>query len=618
MKLRVFDIEANGLTPDKIHCLCADIDGDVKGSSKYAHMRKLLAESDVLVGHNIIRYDIPVLERILGVEVKAKLVDTLALSWYLEPERSRHGLADYGEEYGIPKPKVDDWEGLTTEEYLHRCTEDVKINARLWKDQWKQLMKIYGSEDEVWRFIDYISFKLDCAREQEKWGWKLDLPKAEELERKLSTLSEGYVEELRSKMPKKKVYTTKTKPAKMYKQNGELSANGVKWKALCEEQGVSIDSESITYISSYGEPNPNSVDQLKQWLFDLGWKPCTYKFVRNKKTGETRQVPQLRKKDGDNLPILTPSVEVLADKIPEIRALKDLGVVNHRLTVVKGFLENVQPDGFVQAQIKGLTNTLRFKHTVIVNLPAPDKPYGADLRGCLLRPSDDMELCGSDMSSLEDRTKQHYMYDYDPKYVEELMTDDFDAHLDICLEGNLLTQAQVDAHKAGTENHSGQRKKGKATNYACVYGAGGATVARSAGISELEGNKLVEAYWKRNWAVKAIAENTKVKVANKRKWQYNPVSGFWYSLRHDKDRFSTLNQGTGVYCFDSWVKEVRKGGLITIGQFHDEIIVPTPIGAREKVTQFLKDCVGNVNKQLKLNRTLDIDVQFGVSYAGIH
>ena len=41
-------------------------------------------------------------------------------------------------------------------------------------------------------------------------------------------------------------------------------------------------------------------------------------------------------------------------------------------------------------------------------------------------------------------------------------------------------------------------------------------------------------------------------------WLYNPVSEFWYSLRSDKDRFSTLNQGTGVFCFDSWVSLCRR------------------------------------------------------------
>jgi len=162
------------------------------------------------------------------------------------------------------------------------------------------------------------------------------------------------------------------------------------------------------------------------------------------------------------------------------------------------------------------------------------------------------------------------------------------------------------------------RKKGKGTNYSATYGAGAAVIARSAGVTVPEGKKLHEAYWKLNWSVKEVAENTTTKTLGKQMWLYNPVSRFWYSLRHEKDRWSTLNQGTGVYCFDAWVREQRKRGLKVIGQFHDETISLVRIGDEELTRDILKDSVHVVNKLLKLNRDLDCDVQFGENYAGIH
>ena len=162
------------------------------------------------------------------------------------------------------------------------------------------------------------------------------------------------------------------------------------------------------------------------------------------------------------------------------------------------------------------------------------------------------------------------------------------------------------------------RKRYKAVNYAAVYGAGVPTLARSANVSEKEAKKLHTAYWKRNWAVKKIAEDAEVKTVNGQMWLYNPVSRFWYSLRYEKDRFSTLNQGLGVYCFDCWVAEQRRRGLKVIGQFHDETISLVKLGDEENVTKILKDSVKAVNRQLKLNRDLDCDVQFGNSYAEIH
>lgn len=218
----------------------------------------------------------------------------------------------------------------------------------------------------------------------------------------------------------------------------------------------------------------------------------------------------------------------------------------------------------------------------------------------------------------EDRTKQHYMWKHDPEYVKEMMTPDFDPHLNLAVFANEITEEQATKHKEGEENHGAIRKVYKAVNYSCTYGAGGPTVARAAGVAEHKGYALVDAYWLRNWSINAIAEECEVKVCNGQKWLYNPLSKLWLSLRHEKDRFSTLNQSTGVFCFDTWVKHVRSKRPQLSGQFHDEIILCIKKGSRDKCTRLLKWAVQETNKELKLNRELDVDVQFGDNYAEIH
>ena len=141
---------------------------------------------------------------------------------------------------------------------------------------------------------------------------------------------------------------------------------------------------------------------------------------------------------------------------------------------------------------------------------------------------------------------------------------------------------------------------------------------RNTGMPLDECKTLHTTYWKRNWSIQAIADSCRVKIVNGQKWLFNPVSKFWYSLRYEKDRFSTLNQGTGVYCFDEWVKEIRKSKLPLIGQMHDEIIGLLRIGLRERATKVIKNAVYKVNSKLKLDRDLDCDVQFGSNYAEIH
>ena len=612
----VFDIEADGLTPTKIHCLSAN-NGKMKSTVDYDNMRKFFTTADILVGHNIQRYDIPAVERLLGIKVKAKLVDTLALSWYLEPHRLKHGLAEYGEEFGIPKPEVEDWENQPAEVYIHRCEEDVKINTILWERQWKKLLKLYGSEEEAWRLINYLAFKMDCAREQEKHKWKLDVKFCTEARDRLQLEADLKTVELAKAMPKVAIKSKKTKPKKPFKKNGQLSAGGEQWFALLKEQGLPEDYDGVVeVITGWKEPNPGSHDQIKAWVYSLGWIPQTFKHDRNKETGEVRQIPQIQQ-DKTKGPGLCASVKKLYAKEPKLEVLDGLSILTHRISVLNGFLDNVDDEGYVQAQVQGLTNTLRFKHRVVVNLPGVDKPYGADIRGCLVAP-EGYELSGSDMSSLEDRTKQHYMWDYDPDYVREMMTPDFDPHLDLAVFAGELTPIQAALHKAKEEDHGGVRKIYKAVNYACVYGAGGPRVAITAGVHERKGYALVEAYWKRNWSVQAIAQAQEVKTCHGSKWLFNPVSKLWYSLRHEKDRFSTLNQGTGVYCFDTWVKHVRNGGPPIIGQFHDEIVALVKIGKRDKLTAHLKNAIKKTNDELKLNRDLDCSVDFGASYAEIH
>ncbi len=126
----VFDIEGDGLKPTKIYCLSYWKDGVIKSITDYDEMRDLLLSEDVLVGHKIKTFDIPVLERILDIKIKAETIDTLGLCWYLYPERVKSGLAVWGEEFGVPKPKIEDWihdpEKMSKEEFETYIQENVK------------------------------------------------------------------------------------------------------------------------------------------------------------------------------------------------------------------------------------------------------------------------------------------------------------------------------------------------------------------------------------------------------------------------------------------------------------------------------------------------------------
>jgi len=517
MKVCVFDIEANGLEPTKIHCLTAAVNTNGKWTQKtttnYDEMRKFFSGCDVVVGHNIMRWDIPVIERILGIEVSCKIIDTLALSWYIYPEgvdgKKKHGLEDWGEHFGVPKPKIEhnEWlgpiEGESQEDFIdkmkHRCQEDVKINCNLIDKQLKDLHKIYEDKEAEERLIDYIMFKLKCARLAEKSKWKLDVDRCEEALAKLSAEKKAKVVELSEAMPK--VVNTKIvkKPDNMYlkgktykkpknylKSDGtlsksgerfdkmcksvgenpskidqvyvpskELSAKALKWLEAVEAAGLTEDHDGDVEIQDSEElGNPNSHDQIKSWLFDLGWKPANFNY--SQKTDEngkeyTDEIPQVRV-DGADGKELCQSVKNLYKKEPKLEVMEGLSVLTHRIGILKGYLSNVDDEGYLKAGISGLTNTLRFKHSVIVNLPSVGKPYGDIVRGVLIAP-EGYELCGSDMSSLENRTRDHYIYDYDPEYVKTMMDKNYCSHLAIAVQAKFMTEEEAKFYKWYKKNH---------------------------------------------------------------------------------------------------------------------------------------------------------------------
>ena len=611
----VFDIETDGLLDQmtKIHVLSySDDNKTVIHTHDYDEMREFFLTRKTLVGHNIVRFDIPVVEKLLGIKVEARLIDTLALSWYIHHDRLKHGLEGYGEEYGVPKPVIKDWNTLTPEEYAHRCNEDVKINNRLYLLLNMKLNKLYTNENDKDRLIDYLTFKLDCAREQEELQWKLDVPKAQEAYDEISRLKEEKVEQLAEAMPKRMLTRMVTQPKVMHKKDGELSSHGEKWVALCKEYKQSLTSIGFKINTGEERGNPNSNDQVKDWLYSLGWKPRTFKFVRDKKTGDERQIEQVRK--GSEL---CSSVVDLASVDPAVDLLDGLTVLTHRAGILKSFLE-CHKDGYLQAGVAGLTNTFRFKHfKPLVNLPSVDKPYGDVIRGCLTCP-DGYVLAGADMTSLEDTTKRHYMKPLDPTYVEEMSREGFDPHLDLALHAGVINQDDIDKHNSGERSLKALRKNYKVVNYSATYGVGAPKLARETGMSKGEAKTLLDAFWSRNWAIEKVASTVRVREVMDGMWLLNPVSGFWHSLRSDKDRFSTLNQSTGVFCFDTWVAICRKNGIKAVGQFHDEIIALVKKGDEGKVENLMHEAAIMLNDKVKLNVPLGTDVQFGNTYADIH
>ena len=157
----VFDLETDGLYDDvtRIHCLViydSETDqtlvfNDEGSEEPISRGVQLLETADIICGHNVISYDIPVLQKVYPwFEPTALVVDTLLLSrlyhnnildidrknsWDQMPSQlyGRHSLESYGYRLGEYKGsfgKDTDWQEWS-QEMQDYCIQDVKVTTKL-------------------------------------------------------------------------------------------------------------------------------------------------------------------------------------------------------------------------------------------------------------------------------------------------------------------------------------------------------------------------------------------------------------------------------------------------------------------------------------------------------
>ena len=162
----MFDLEANGLLNDatRIHCVVLHYlkdnhtethndESPGEGMSNPIHRAvQHLALADVIVGHNIIGYDLPLLKKFYPFfDPSGIIVDTLLLSRLYHPNLfdidkrhnwkhmslqlyGRHSLEAYGyrlNEYKGSFSKNTDWKEWS-QEMQDYCVQDVKVTRKLW------------------------------------------------------------------------------------------------------------------------------------------------------------------------------------------------------------------------------------------------------------------------------------------------------------------------------------------------------------------------------------------------------------------------------------------------------------------------------------------------------
>ena len=155
MKIVVGDLEANGLLDTVTEIWCgsfADSEtGEVVTLQGKEAICNYLDTVDVLIMHNGICYDIPLLKKVYNYEFKGQLIDTLVMSRVLWPDRPwGHSVDKWGKHLGMQKVENDEWL-VFAPIILERCRVDVLIQLEIWK-------RLKGEMDKHVKFTDNVKY----------------------------------------------------------------------------------------------------------------------------------------------------------------------------------------------------------------------------------------------------------------------------------------------------------------------------------------------------------------------------------------------------------------------------------------------------------------------------
>lgn len=596
MATLIFDLETDGLldTVTKVHCLVIkDVEeGKVytySFSNPYERDEGLghLQSGDLLVGHNVIKYDLPVLEKLFKITFdKSKVFDTLVatrLIWsnikdhdisLMRNEKlpkkffGSHSLEAWGHRLGNYKGDFKGPWDMFTQEMLDYCCQDVEVTATLYE---RCLAKDYAQtalllEHEVaW-----------LMAKQERNGFRFDTEKAAvlytklvqrrgELERELKDYFGSWVVQLPDFTPK---------------------VNSTKYGYT---KGVTVKKSKVI------EFNPSSRDHIADRLITLyGWKPVD--FTENGKPVVDEDV--LSKLDFPPCKLLTEYllIQKRAGQLSE-------GQQAWMKCEKKGFIHgSINPNGAV-------TGRATHAYPNIAQVPSSSSHYGHECRELFTVPPG-WFLVGADASGLELRCLAHFIARWDGgKYAEVLVT------------GDIHTENQT---AAGLET----RSQAKTFIYAFLYGAGDGKIGSIVGGNAGDGKRLKSKFLRSLPALGRLV--TAVQGAAKRGYLVG-LDGRHLHVRSSHAALNTLLQSAGALICKKWLLLIEEklqaaglkhgwdGDYAFCGWIHDEVQIACK---DEKTAQFVADiatkCVPLAGEFFDFRCPLAGEAKIGKTWADTH
>lgn len=513
MKILVFDSEQDGFLQNCTVTWCisaVDLHTDQLysfGPDQIQEGLDLLDSADVLIGHNIIKHDLPVFRKLYGRSFqRQKKVDTLIMSRTQRPERrspphcpnkfAPHSIEAWGYRVGRKKPEHEDWSKFS-DDMLHRCNEDAHINKLVYQKL------IEEGEGEGWGPCHRLNMRLfELLQLQEERGWYVDRGHIDrclaELDRWVARIDRAIVRRLPylvevHEQKKFGIYNWVRKP---FLKNGAHAKITTEWYG----NGSHVVGGPFTRIS-FRRVDLDSNAETKDYLLKLGWEPAEW----NTNNAGERTSPKMSKDD----PFIGVQGSLGALLVRRVKC-------RHRKGTLQGLKDSIRADGTISPGVGGVASTGRIRHSVIVNIPSVDSGsfYGRQMRAVFIaRPG--KVVVGADSAGNQIRQLAARMGD--PEFTK------------VVLFGKKET---------GDDLHSfNQQRAGLPTRtlaknffYGFIFGAQDTKIGKIMGKDKAAGAAIREEYYRRVPKLKELVDrlteewrDTAVKTFNPRwnKWEFS-------------------------------------------------------------------------------------------------
>lgn len=583
----VFDLEANGLLNNAslIHCLVC-IDVDTKEVFKFEPSKveqgiKFLMKADQIIGHNVIGYDIALIEKLYPwfTIPRERVVDTLILSRLLytdlsDRDRSKaviepklfgsHSLKAWGQRLGFPKGDYDGgWETFS-EEMLEYNVRDVEVTDRLF-----QLIMDSPAYSEKASVLEHQVAHI--VAKQERTGFAFDEKAAAKLTASLLEKREEIRARLQDTFPP------------FYLPNGyHVPKKDNKTKGITA--GDPYNKIKLTIF------NPGSRHHIAHRLKSIhGWEPKEFTPDGSAKVDEA-----------------------VLEKLPwpEAKLLTEYLMVQKRLGMLAegdNAWTKMSRNGRIHGEIitnGAVTGRATHRNPNIAQVPAVGAPYGKECRS-LFTASRGYKLVGIDVSGLELRCLAHYMSRYDQgKYGREVV------------EGDVHTANQL---AAGLET----RNQAKTFIYAFLYGAGPQKIGSIVGKGSTAGAALKKRFLQKTPALAKLISD--VGNAGQRGYLYG-LDGRRLHIRSSHAALNTLLQSAGALICKQWMVEVDK--MITqmewvskvkqVAWVHDECQFDVDPDIADEFGKKAVECITKAGEFFEFRVPLTGEYKIGNNWAETH